>query len=222
MQLSTTFLTFAAILLLTGCSGLSTGRSSNVQTQPTVNSGTLSVTPTSLSFGNVNVGNSSSLTGTLSASSADVTVSTADYQGTGYTLSGITFPVTVAAGQSATFTVTFTPQVAGSSPGRIAFFSNASNSSLTQTFSGNGLQTTQHSVALSWNASTSSVVGYNVYRGTQTGGPYSAKLTSAPVASTNYTDSSVASGTTYFYVTTAVDSSNTESAYSNEATAVVP
>jgi hypothetical protein len=161
-------------------------------------------------------------TGTLSASSADVTVSTAGYQGTGYTLSGITFPVTVAAGQSAKFTVTFTPQIAGSSPGSVSFLSNASDSSLMQTFSCNGQQTTQHSVALSWTASTSSVVGYNVYRGTPTGGPYSAKLTAAPVASTNYTDSSVASGTTYFYVTTAVDSSNTESGYSNEATAAVP
>jgi fibronectin type 3 domain-containing protein len=38
----------------------------------------------------------------------------------------------------------------------------------------------------------------------------------------NYSDSSVQSGTTYFYVTTAVDSSGTESSYSNQVQAVVP
>ena len=38
----------------------------------------------------------------------------------------------------------------------------------------------------------------------------------------NYTDASVQNGSTYYYVTTAVDSSGTESSYSNEAQAIVP
>lgn len=38
----------------------------------------------------------------------------------------------------------------------------------------------------------------------------------------NYSDSTVQSGMTYYYVTTAVDSSGTESSYSNLAQAVVP
>jgi fibronectin type 3 domain-containing protein len=42
------------------------------------------------------------------------------------------------------------------------------------------------------------------------------------VGATDYTDSTVASGTTYYYVVTAVDSNNNESAYSNQATAVIP
>jgi fibronectin type 3 domain-containing protein len=41
-------------------------------------------------------------------------------------------------------------------------------------------------------------------------------------ASINYTDSAVTNGTTYYYVTTAVDGSGNESAYSNQATAVIP
>jgi fibronectin type 3 domain-containing protein len=76
-------------------------------------------------------------------------------------------------------------------------------------------------VALSWDPSTSTVVGYNIYRGTQSGGPYSL-LNSSLLSSTSYTDSSVQSGTTYYYVSTAVDSSNVESSYSNQASAAIP
>ena len=81
---------------------------------------------------------------------------------------------------------------------------------------------TRHSASLSWTASVSpNVTGYNAYRGTASGGPYT-KLTSSPVIPTSYTDSTVQSGKTYYYVTTAVDSNNLESAYSNEAKAIIP
>jgi fibronectin type 3 domain-containing protein len=79
-----------------------------------------------------------------------------------------------------------------------------------------------HSVSLTWTASTSSsVVGYNVYRATTSGGPY-AKVNGSSVAATAYSDGSVASGQTYYYVATAVDSSNSESAYSTQAKSIVP
>ena len=77
------------------------------------------------------------------------------------------------------------------------------------------------SVALAWNPSSSSVVGYNVYRGTQSGGPY-AKLNSSVLSDTTYTDSNTESGTTYYYVSTAVNAANQESTYSNEASASIP
>ena len=203
-----------SVLLLCGCQGVS--MHSNVQT-----SGTLAVSPPTLNFGNVAVGKSSSLTGTLSASNADVTISSAGWNGSGYSISGITFPMTVTAGTSANYSVTFAPPATGTSTGSISFASNAADSSLSQSFSGNGTQTSQHTVALSWNPSTSSVSGYNVYRGTQSGGPYF-KLTSSLLAGTSYTDASVQSSTTYYYVSTAVNSSNVESGYSNQATAVIP
>ena len=78
-----------------------------------------------------------------------------------------------------------------------------------------------HSVALSWNASTSSVTGYNVYRSTVSGTEY-AKINSSLVAALAYTDSTVQNGTTYYYVTTSVDASGIESVYSNQASAVIP
>jgi hypothetical protein len=78
-----------------------------------------------------------------------------------------------------------------------------------------------HSVTLDWTASTSAVIGYNVYRGTVSGGPY-AQLNSPLVTTTQYQDSSVQSGQTYYYVVTAVDPSHVESTNSNETSATVP
>jgi len=79
-----------------------------------------------------------------------------------------------------------------------------------------------HSVLLSWLPSISlNIRGYNVYRGTVSGGPY-IKLNGSPMPLPTYTDAGVTSGRTYYYVATAVDWSNRESAYSNQAKAVVP
>jgi hypothetical protein len=78
-----------------------------------------------------------------------------------------------------------------------------------------------HVVSLKWSASTSPNISYyKVYRGTVSGGPYAPLATN--VSLTSYTDSSVQSGTTYYYVTTAVDSSGVESGYSDVAPAVIP
>jgi hypothetical protein len=182
----------------------------------------LTVSPANLAFGNVAVGSSKNLSGTLTAGSTSIAVASAAWTGQGYSVSGISFPVTVAAGASISYTVTFAPQAAGSTPGGISFVSNASNTPGNQTFTGAGTTAAaQHTVELSWSASTSTVTGYNVYRGTQSGGPY-VKLSSTPQPGTTYADSTVQSGTTYFYVVTSVDDNGVESAYSNEATAAVP
>ena len=76
-------------------------------------------------------------------------------------------------------------------------------------------------VNLSWQPSSSSVAGYNVYRGSQSAGPFT-KINPRLETATAYTDNSVTSGQTYYYVTTAVDSSGLESSYSNVAQAIVP
>jgi fibronectin type 3 domain-containing protein len=62
-----------------------------------------------------------------------------------------------------------------------------------------------------WTASTSTLVGYNVYRGTVSGGAYTVKLSSSPVPRTAYTDTTVEPGQQYSYVVTAVDSNGVES-----------
>jgi fibronectin type 3 domain-containing protein len=128
--------------------------------------------------------------------------------------------MTIAAGQSVPFTVTFTPQSSGQVSGTLSFGSNAANSPTVESLTGTG-NPVQHHVDLSWDPSVSQVAGYNVYRSLQMGGPYS-KLNSSLDSNTAFTDGTVQSGNTYYYATTAVDSSGEESAYSNLAPAVIP
>jgi fibronectin type 3 domain-containing protein len=79
----------------------------------------------------------------------------------------------------------------------------------------------QHTVTLTWTASTSTVSGYNIYRGTVSGGPYT-MINSALEAATSYVDNTVESGQTYYYVVTAVNSGDEQSAYSNQTEVVIP
>ncbi len=203
---------------LIGCQGVS---SASQTSSSNATAGQLSVSPATMNFGNVAVGANSAKQGMLTAIGADIKVTSAAWNGQGYSLSGITFPVTVPAGQSTPFTVTFTPQAAGTAPGNITFDSDATDSPAAETLTGGGTQGSQHSVALSWSGSTSQVIGYNIYRRIGSSGSYT-KLNSSINTITSYTDTAVQSGQTYDYVTTAVDASNVESAYSNQATASIP
>jgi len=212
------WLLIAASALQLACGG---GAAMPKSTPASNTAGQLNVTPSNFSFGTVLVGDSKSLNGILSAANSDVTVSSASWNGQGFALSGINFPATVPAGQSLSFTVTFMPQVAGSSTGGLDFVSNASNSVGTEALTGSGSQSSQHSVGLSWDPSSSPVVGYNVYRGTQSGGPYQ-KLNLSPQPGTSYTDATVQSGVTYFYVATAVAPDLVESRHSNQTSATIP
>jgi fibronectin type 3 domain-containing protein len=76
-----------------------------------------------------------------------------------------------------------------------------------------------HAATLTWNASaTVGVTQYNVYRGTVSGGPYTM------IASGNfltYTDTNVTSGSTYYWVVTAVEN-GTQSSNSNEVSGMIP
>ena len=182
--------------------------------------GQLTLTPTALNFGNVTDGSSAVLSGTLTASGSPVTVSAAASTSAEFMVSGIPFPTTLSPGQSVPFTVTFLPQVSGTANASLSFASNAGNSPV-MTLTGSGATPVQHSVNLSWApSSTTGVVGYNVYRGSISGGPY-AQVSSLD-SGLSYSDGSVSAGQTYYYVVTAVDGTGTESTYSNQAQAVLP
>jgi hypothetical protein len=176
----------------------------------------------SLSFGNVNVGSDSSLPATLTnTGNGSVTISSSNTTGAGFTVSGLSAGESLNPNQSIAVTVQFAPSAAGTVNGNLTIVSNATDSPTSIGLAGTGTQQAA-TVALGWTASTSSVIGYNVYRGTTTGGPYSSKLTSSPVASTQFTDTGVQSGQTYYYVVTSVNSSEVESAYSGQAVATIP
>jgi hypothetical protein len=186
----------------------------------------LIVNPANMNFGTVQVGSSATEGGILTVVAgvavSPVTISSANISNAEFSLSGVSFPFTIPAGDSQGFLVTFAPQTNGVASGTLSFLDSSGNALVVESLYGIGTVLQGHSVDLSWNASTSqNVIGYNVYRGIQSGGPYT-QINPVLDASTVYTDTSVANGTTYYYVTTAVDSDNQESVYSNEAEAIIP
>ena len=191
-----------------------------------VNASTLTyqiiASPSSLSFGSVNAGSSSSLPVTVKNSgNSNVSISGISISGAGFNVGGVSNGTTLTPGQTATLNVTFAPVATGSVTGNVSVSSNATNSPAKVALSGSGAISVQHTVSLSWNDSASTVAGFNIYRSTTSGNGY-VKINSSLVGGMTYTDSNVTSGTTYFYVTTAVDSSGNESAYSNQAAAAIP
>jgi hypothetical protein len=169
----------------------------------------LTVSPATLSFGSVTVGNTGTKAGTITATGGSVTVSSASLGSSLFSISGISLPVTLSAGQSASFDVLFTPQSGGTVSSTLKFGSTASNSPTAEALGGSGVEPA-YSVNLSWNPSTSDVAGYNVYRSSSLTGGYS-KLNPTLDAATDFSDNTVASGATYYYDVTSVSSSGVES-----------
>ena len=74
-------------------------------------------------------------------------------------------------------------------------------------------------VALSWTPSDlETTAGYNLYRGTQSGGPYT-RLNSSILTTTSYSDTNVANGTPYYYVVKLLTTDLYEMDYGSEAAA---
>jgi hypothetical protein len=178
---------------------------------------------TSLSFGSVTIGDAPTQQVTLkNTGNAKADISSVSLTGSNYTVSGVTSNLVLAPDQSAILTVEFGPKTTGSLPGKVTISSNAAGSPLVIQLSGTGADKNQtQSVALKWDQSTSRVAGYFVYRSSKPSGPY-AKLNSQESSETSYTDSTVASGQTYFYVVTSVNSENIESIFSNQVSVTVP
>ena len=205
-------LAFVSLLLMTGCAGVSSGSSS-----PGSGSAQLGVSPAMLAIGRVMDGASATASGTLSASGASVTISAASTSNSAFSVSGLSLPVTIDAGKSVPFTVTFSPSAAGAASATLTFSSNAQPATTAETLTGTGTSTPTHSVNLSWNASSSSnISGYNIYRAVyQTSCGSFSRINTVLDTATLFTDSSVSDGASYCYATTAVNTSSEESGYSN-------
>jgi archaellum component FlaF (FlaF/FlaG flagellin family) len=181
----------------------------------------LSVTPSVVGFGNVNVGEPITQSLRLTNSgSVSVAIKSANVSSTGFSISRLTTPQTLTPGESVNFTAEFNPKSVGSEAGTISI--ETEGSPVVIQLAGVGAQKIQQrSIALHWDESTSHVVGYFVYRSSKPSGPY-AKLNPNPSSGTSYIDSSVASGQMYFYVVTCINSENIESAYSEQVSVTVP
>ena len=185
----------------------------------------LTPSASSLSFGSVTVGSSGTSQLTVkSTGNTNATISKVTVSGTGFVLGSSAASVILDPSQTESYTVNFDPKAAGSLTGTLTITSNAASSPLNIALSGTGVATSasNHTVALTWErSSTSSVTGYFVYRGTKPSGPF-AQLNSSPESSPSYSDSTVSGGQVYYYYVTAVDSSNIQSADSNEVSVTIP
>jgi hypothetical protein len=119
----------------------------------------ISVVPGNVSFGTVTVGQTNSQTITLSnPGSANLNVTQFAGPGTGFGLTGLAMPLTLAPGKSTTFTLSFTPGSGTSSSSSLTLISNAPNSPTTIPLSGTGLspvlQLTPSTTSLSFGSET--------------------------------------------------------------------
>jgi hypothetical protein len=118
-------------LLATGCKGEGGGTGGQ----------TLTPSSTSLNFNNVNLGSSSTLiVNFTNAGSSNVTLSNVTISGAGFTTSGVSNGQIITPGQAVTMTVTFAPAATGPVNGSVTVTSDASNSTLSITLSGTGIQ----------------------------------------------------------------------------------
>lgn len=116
-----------ALATMVGCQGFSS--KSNIQPPPP--SGALTAAPANVAFGNVQIGTSQSQSDTLgNTGTASLTITQAAITGTGFSITGLTLPLTLAAGQSTTFSVVFKPTSGGSATGNLALTNSASSTPL--------------------------------------------------------------------------------------------
>ena len=184
----------------------------------------LTLQSTSVAFGDVTLNNSAIQMVTLTSSgTAPLTISAGAVTGTGFSISGVSFPATLNPGQPATLTITFDPTAAGAVQGTVKLTDNTAAGTASIALSGTG-QAPSYVVNLTWDAPSSSsdpVVGYDVYRAISGSSSYQL-LNSTVDASTAYTDNTVANGTAYQYYAVSVDASGNQSAPSDIYTVSIP
>src|SRR5438874_2274285 len=118
----------------------------------------LSATPSSLSFGSVNLGGGSSLGVTLTNNgNSNVTISSVSTSGTGYSTSGVSANASLTPWETARLNVTFAPTSAEHVTGTVSVSSNASNSPTTIALSGTGAAVTSQLTATPTSLSFGSV-----------------------------------------------------------------
>jgi hypothetical protein len=184
--------------------------------------GQLEVTPATIDFGDASVGSTGTQSVQLTARGANVTVSSATISSENFRLEGPALPFTIPAGHSVPFTVTLVPHDSDSPSAVVLFASDASNSPTEQVVTVRMVGPVEHKVQLSWKASNSKhVLGYNIYRGNRSGGPYQ-KINGVLDPSTKFTDLTVAAGHKYYYVATAVNWKKRESIHSKQIQVVIP
>jgi hypothetical protein len=213
---------------------------------------TLDATPINVAFGSVPVGTSISKSVQLmNYGTQSATIAGARLSGAGFSTSGLTLPMRLAAGSTKTFTLKFAPTGTGTNSGTITLTSVFGGNPLTLSMSGTGIKpkgagspppngTGSPSSSGTGSpppsgpgvspAAHSVFLSWNASTSSDIVGynvyrATSSSTTYAILANSpllNYTDETVQAGQTYTYVVTAVNSAGEESVHSGSVTAVIP
>ena len=188
----------------------------------------LQASPSSINFGKLGVKRTAAQTVKISnTGNSKVTIKQTALSGSGFSFSGLRSEFELAPLQEVSFLVTFHPLSKGAVSGSLKFTTKELSAPVVMALAGDGVDagstpsSSKHVVTLSWEASHSKNVTYQVYRGETEGGPYT-RLTNSATTALQYSDSEVESGLEYFYVATSVDKHGTESLYSQEISVTIP
>jgi len=211
-----------------GCGGGSKSASGTPGTTPSPSptpvpsSASLSATPSSLGFGSQVLNTPTTQTTKITNTGSVALAITQDtIAGSGFSV-GITTPINLNPAQSVNVPVVFNPGAAGTVNGSLTLVSNGTTM-LSVPLTGTGLAPLAHSVDVAWDASSSATLqGYNVYRSTVSGGPYTKISPTLATSTLLFTDTTPVSGKQYFYVVTAVDTSGAESSASTQVAVTIP
>jgi len=210
--LSLTWITTLLLLTLVGCGGGGAGISAAPPAPAPAQS---SISPASVAFGNTLVNTAAPAWSVTYENDGTAALAITAISATGDYGQSDDCGNALAAGTSCTINVTFSPKAQGVRSGSLQIAGDAPQN---VPLSGTGV--TMHNLQVSWNASTSPVVGYYVYSASISGGPYTLQ-NAAPLPSLDF-QVSVEGGQTWYFVVTAVDASQIESVPSNEVATVVP
>ena len=184
----------------------------------------LTLSPSVLSFGNVTLNTPATQTVTLSSmGTAALTISAGAVTGAGFSISGLSYPMTLNPGQTATLNVQFDPTVTGAATGTVTLTDNALLGSAAIILTGIG-ETATYEVDLNWDAPSNSadpVAGYNIYRAAAGSSTYEL-LNSTVNVPTTYADTTVVDGTAYSYYVESVDAEGNQSGPSNIYSVTIP
>ena len=148
----------------------------------------------------------------------DLTIAGMSSTGAAFSVSGAT-AVRLTPGQSVSVEVNFAPKSAGRQSGQLTISGTDGGPLVLIPLAGTAAESSRSAVKLNWEESPVTVAGYVVYRSADSSGPYT-RISQA--ATSEFVDTGLPAGHTYYYVVASVDAGQVESEYSSPISVTVP
>ena len=152
------------------------------------------------------------------AGTRDLMIGGISATGAAFSVSGAT-AVRLMPGQSVAVDVNFAPKSMGRQSGQLTISGTGGGALALIPLEGTAAESSRSAVKLNWEESPVTVAGYVVYRSADSSGPYT-RISDA--ATSEFVDTGLAAGHTYYYVVTSLNADQVESEYSPPISATVP